>query len=153
MEGTAYLQGRHICLPCSTSSRKLLAYDPPPQPPGKAGSWAFGIISYFINGLNSHSWGQLEGLLDLIMLEREAARNASRGQERGSRERTSKQEGDVMGYESCYPGWGAETIQPPRETTHQFLSQAESKGDSGLNPFPGRLWEASWVYTTLMSTE
>lgn len=115
MEGTAYLQGCHICLPCSMSSRKLLAYDPPPQPPGKAGSWAFGIISYFINGLNSHSWGQLEGLLDLIMLERESARNASHGQERGSRERTSKQKGDVMGYESCYSGWGAETMQHPRE--------------------------------------
>lgn len=60
-------------------SRKLLAYDPPPQPPGKAGSWAFGIISYFINGLSSYSWGQLEGLLDLIMLESEAARNNSHG--------------------------------------------------------------------------
>lgn len=75
MEVLAYLQGCHIGLPCSISSRKLLICDPPSERPGKAASWTFGIISYFTNGLNSHSWGQLEGLLDLIMLEREGTRN------------------------------------------------------------------------------
>lgn len=93
MEVLAYLQGCHICLHYTISSRKLLAYDPPSEPPGKAASWTFGIISYFINGLNSHSWGQLEGLLDLIMLEREATRNIFHGaRETARREQASSRE-------------------------------------------------------------
>lgn len=150
MEVLAYLQGCHICLPCSISSRKLLVYDPPSERPGKAASWTFGIISYFINGFNSHSWGQLEGLLDLIMLEREATRNILHGaRETAGREQASSRE---MWWEVSHAAQ-AEGLKPCSTRETASLRQTASKGDSGPNSFPGRIWEDGFVHSTLMSAK
>lgn len=149
MEGTACPLGGYICLPCSISSRKLLAYDPPLQPPGEAGSWAFGIISYFINGLNSHSWGQLEGLLDLIMLDREAARNISHGTGQRQPGRRSiwwdvSHATQDEGVQNHGTPQGSKTYVPkPDRIQRKFWSQSIPRK---------ALKKLVWVYTTLTST-
>lgn len=115
--------------------------------PWEAGSWAFGIISYFINGLNSYSWGQLEGLTGFNYAGKQGSQKHLPWSKEKQPGESEQAKGDLMAV-SHATEWGLNHAAP-WETKQQSLSQTESRW-SLSQPFLIRLCETSWVYTTLI---